>query len=45
MSGHDAPEWSVTIDQNRWSRSARIPTTSLPLLPTQDNRQQWVQFE
>ncbi|MEB0163081.1 EAL domain-containing protein, partial [Glaciimonas sp. CA11.2] len=25
MSGHDAPEWSVTIDQNRWSRSARIP--------------------
>ncbi|MGZ9713996.1 hypothetical protein ACXX82_24675, partial [Glaciimonas sp. GNP009] len=23
----------------------RISATSLPLLPTQDNRQQWVQFE
>ena len=25
MSGHDDPERLVTIDQNRWSRWARIP--------------------
>src|SRR5450830_2133017 len=29
MSGHDDPERLVTIDQNRWSRWARIP--SIPL--------------
>jgi len=25
MSGHDAPEWPVTIDRNRRSRCAGIP--------------------
>jgi hypothetical protein len=26
MSGHDAPEWPVTIDRNRRSRCAGIPS-------------------